>query len=133
MLKRALAVVIGLASAHLVVTGIEALSRKRYPVPATLDPQNVEAIKHFIATMPTGAFALVLVAYAFGSLSGGLVAGLVAGRRSMVPPLVVGGILTLAGMMNLMSLPHPLWFAISSSMTYLPLALVGGRLVWRAS
>jgi hypothetical protein len=63
-------------------------------------------------------------------MAGAFVAMFVSGRRSLVPPLIVGAFFTLGGIMNL-SLPHPSWFAFVDLPLYLVLALAAGRLLKR--
>jgi uncharacterized membrane protein YccC len=46
-----------------------------------------------------------------------------------VPALFVGGILTALGVMNIVSIPHPLWFAVASTLLYIPCSLLGSRLL----
>jgi hypothetical protein len=42
--------------------------------------------------------------------------------------LIVGALLTVGGVINLIMLPHPLWFSAASLLTYLPMAWAGGLL-----
>jgi hypothetical protein len=37
----------------------------------------------------------------------------------------VGALLTLAGFANLAAIPHPLWFGVLSTLTYVPCAVLG--------
>ncbi len=64
-------------------------------------------------------------------MAGAVVATLVSGRRSLVPPVVVGAFFTLGGIMNLASIPHPAWFPYADLPVYLVLALVAGLLLKR--
>lgn len=49
----------------------------------------------------------------------------------MLVASIVGAAFTLAGFANLASLPHPLWFAVLSTVTYVPAALAGVWVVGR--
>jgi hypothetical protein len=108
---------------------IEGLSSRMYPPPPALNLRDSVAIRAWIKSLPIGAFLLVLAAYACGSLAGGAIATLVSGRRKLRVGLTVGLILTVAGVLNLLDVPHPAWFALVSTATYLPFAFVGSRLL----
>jgi hypothetical protein len=127
--KKILAALLGTAAATAVIFAIESLSHRLYPPPAGLNVREPAALKAFIATLPIGAFLMVLLAYALGSLVGGMVATLIAGRGTSRPALFVGGLLMLFGVMDLVVIPHPLWFVIVSLLIYVPCAWLGSRLV----
>jgi len=107
-----------------------------YPLPEGVDfmsqePEDQERFKEWAATLPTGAFLLATVCHGLGCLAGAVVAMLVAGRRSLIPALVVGVFFTACGVMNLSAVPHPAWFAYVDLPVYLILALVAGVLLKR--
>jgi hypothetical protein len=43
-------------------------------------------------------------------------------------PLTVGGVQLFFGLVNLVMIPHPMWFAIASVIVFLPAAYFGGKL-----
>ncbi len=87
-----------------------------------------ESIRRLLAGAPAGAFLVVLLGWAIGSLAGGWVAGRI-GRRAPIPHgLILGGILTLAGIANNLMIPPPLWFWFASLPVCLPAAYLGARL-----
>lgn len=45
-------------------------------------------------------------------------------------PLVIGSIFTAFGFINLYTIPHPLWFFVASSLSYIPSALLGASLAY---
>jgi hypothetical protein len=55
----------------------------------------------------------------------------VSADRAIVLAAVVGGLLTLAGFANLAAIPHPLWFGVLSTLTYVPCALLGAAIAAR--
>ena len=79
--------------------------------------------------MPGKVFGLLLVNYAVASFIAGLTATLIARRNTMRPAIVVGIVLTLAGLYNVLFLPHPLWFALVNLLVYLPFTFIGYLLV----
>ena len=53
---------------------------------------------------------------------------LVLRRRSYTIAAIVGALFLVGGIINVLSIPHPLWFTAVDLLLYLPLALVGCRL-----
>jgi hypothetical protein len=68
---------------------------------------------------------MMLVAHLIGALLGGWVVGRFTG--SMATVLVVAGLMMIAGVANLFSIPHPAWFWIDA-FVYVPAAMLGFRL-----
>jgi len=110
---------------------MQSLGHFIYPPPADLDLKNPEAMKNLIASAPVGALLLVVLAYAVGSFGGGWLAARLAPKSHILHGMIVGGLLMAAGIMNLLMLPHPLWFWIVSVAVYLPAAYAGARLSQR--
>lgn len=126
-LRRLLAVVTGILVAFVVITIVEGTSGRIYPVPEGADISTPEGLKAVFATRPMGAFLMVLLAHLLGALSGGAVSRLIDKTNASVP-LIVGGILMFFGLINLLMLPHPLWFWVDLAI-YLPAAHYGAKLV----
>ena len=78
-----------------------------------------------MAQIPLGALLMVELSYAAGSLGGGVIVRLVSPGRATALAVVLGGLLTLAGFANLAAIPHPLWFGVLSTVTYVPCAVLG--------
>jgi hypothetical protein len=131
IVKRILAVVAGVFAGAGVIYAIESVSHRLYPPPPGTNLNDPAAIKAWIATLPGSAFFLVLLAYALGSLVGGTVATLLSGRTRLVPALIVGTLLLTLGLVNLATIPQPLWFSVASTALYIPCAWLGGVLVRR--
>ncbi len=90
-----------------------------------IDTHNPEAMAVAIKNLPTKVFVYLLMNYAVCSFGAGLAATLVGGRKLLRPALVVGVVLTLAGVFNSMHLPHPAWFAVLNFVVYLPFSYMG--------
>ena len=93
------------------------------------EPENVARLNEWFGTLPASAFFLAIACHGLGCMAGAFVAMFVSGRRSLVPPLVVGVFFTACGIMNLSSIPHPSWFPFADLPIYLVLALVAGLLL----
>ena len=131
MPKRVIGTILGFIAASFVIYLVELLCQRIYPAPPGLDLKDPQALKNFMASLPAGALAIVLLAYDLGSLTGGVISTLVSGRGTVWPALIVGGLLTAGNAFNLHALPHPTWFAVVSTFGFIPLAWVGSRLVYR--
>ena len=102
------AVLAGMVAAFLLVFVIELVSTMVYPMPADLDPQDREAMSTYVARLSPGAFAFVLAAWTAGAFAGVWIATRIA--RSWVAGVVVALLFLGACAMNLVALPHPIWF-----------------------
>lgn len=82
---------------------------------------------HALHAMPFSAalLTLLLVNYMVCSFLGGILSTLVAGRISAIPAIVIGIVLTLAGLYNVINLPQPLWFFVANLLVYLPFSYAG--------
>ena len=123
--RRIGAAVAGLFGGVVLIMAVQAVGTWLYPPPPGTDFTDPDAIAALMAQMPLGALLMVELSYVAGSLTGGAIARLVTSDRATVQAVVVGGLLTLAGFANLAAIPHPLWFAVLSTVTYVPCALLG--------
>jgi hypothetical protein len=87
-----------------------------------------ERLRALLATAPVGALLVVIAGWILGGVAGGWTAVRLSARRTATHGLVVGALLTLAGVANNLMLPPPLWFWIVSLAVLLPAAYFGARL-----
>lgn len=109
ILRQIGATVIGLILGGVTVATIEWLSSLMHPMPADLDLQDSEAMRQWVAALPTSAFLMVLVAWFAGCFTGAWLARLIAAGRSLLPPAIACLFFTLATIFNLVMLSHPWW------------------------
>jgi hypothetical protein len=128
MMKRTIAVIVGVLAGVVVIALIQSLSHLIYPLPAGVDVNDTEAMKQVISTLPVGAFLFVLLSYAVGSFSGGLVSALIFKPGKYLDSVLIGSILMIMGLFTLLNIPHPLWFWIASLFIYLPMSLLGAKI-----
>ena len=74
-------------------------------------------------------FVLLLSVYSTCSLVAGLASTLVHRDAKLILPLIVGVILTLAGLYNCLGMVHPGWFMFANLFIYIPFTLAGYFLV----
>jgi hypothetical protein len=114
MIKKIAAAVIGIVVAGGIVFAVESLGHTVYPLPADLDMNDPVEFGNYVESLPIGAFIFVAGAWVLGTLGGGLLACFIAGDKPRVYSSIVGGFVLVATIANLIMIPHPLWFSISS-------------------
>ncbi len=130
-LRSLAAVVGGFIVASLVMMIVEMINgRVLYPDlgQAAAGVTDREAIRALMAAAPVGALLVVIAGWALGGLAGGWTAARLAGRSAVAHGLVIGTMLTLAGVANNLMIPPPLWFWVAGLAVLIPSAWVGARL-----
>jgi hypothetical protein len=128
-LRSILAVVTGIVAGSVVIFLIQLFSP--YQPPEQLDLNDKSALAGWIRSLPMSALLIVLLSYFLGACTGGFFTNLIAGSTRFRPALVTGFGLFVAGIANLIAIPHPLWFAVVSSLLYFIGAWLGGRVADR--
>jgi hypothetical protein len=129
-LRSLAAVVIGFVAASIVMMTVETINgRVFYPglAKAAEGVTDREVVRALLAGAPIGAFLVVILGWVLGSFAGGWIAARVAGRSGVAHGLVLGVLLTLAGIANNLMIPPPLWFWFASLIVLLPSAYAGAR------
>lgn len=127
IVRSILAVIVGMLVAFVLIACVEMVGIRVYPLPTGVDPTNLNAMKAAMATRPPAALLFVLLAYTVGSVAGGWVAARFAPSAGMMHAMIVAALLFGAGLMNLMTIPHPTWFWATSSVIYFLGAWSGAR------
>lgn len=136
VVRSVLAVIAGFVAASLVMILIETINgRVLYPELGKVAEgmTDQEALRAVMASAPVGALMVVLVGWVLGSLLGGFLAAWIGRNAPVANALILGGLLTLAGVVNNLMLPPPAWFWIATLVVFLPAAYIGARLVPRKS
>ena len=133
MLRNILAGAVGVAIAVMIVFLADELSHTMYPLPDGLDPSDPEALGAYIATLPLGAFLMVMGGWALATFVGSVIAHKIAAKignaKVWIYPLVVGGFVFVAAAVTLVMIPHPHWFTAVS----LVAILASTWLAWRVA
>ena len=96
-----------------------------YPMSPGSDPLRAASLADYMMNLPTQAFVILIVNYIICSFLAGAIATIVARRISSTPAIVVGIVLTLAGLFNAIHMPQPLWVSIAGVLVYLPFTYLG--------
>ena len=108
--KRNFGVTIGIVTGIIVNMLVLQIGMMVYPTPTDLDPNDVEAMANFIATMPLGQLLFTYGAHVAQAGVGAIAGCLINRQTASRTGLLVGGITATFCMLNLMALPHPMWF-----------------------
>jgi hypothetical protein len=125
------AVVAGFVVASIVMMIVETINgRALYPElgKAAVGMKDPEQIRALMATAPVGALLAVIAGWILGGVAGGWVSARLAAQAKLAHGLVLGALLTLAGIANNLMVPPPLWFWIVSLVVLIPAAYIGARL-----
>lgn len=129
VVRNVVAVIAGFIAASAVMMVVESINgRVLYPElgKAAQGLTDREALRALMASAPVGAYLVVLVGWLLGSAVGGFLAAWIG--KGVRVALVLGGLLTLAGIANNLMIPPPAWFWIPTLVVFLPAAYLGARL-----
>lgn len=125
-----LALLAGLLVSGLVISFVQWIGHYVYPVVGLDGNTSRDELKRKIAKLPFGAFIFVELAYILGSLCGGAVISLSASPELISrAATLLAFALTVCGVLNLLAIPHPLWFSIISTASFFPSVFSGVFLI----
>jgi hypothetical protein len=125
------AVVGGFVVASIVMMIIESINgRVLYPElrKAAEGMTDRDKIRTLMASAPVGALLVVIVGWILGGIAGGWTTARLSARATLSHGLVLGALLTLAGVANNLMIPPPLWFWIASLVVLIPAVRFGASL-----
>jgi hypothetical protein len=128
MIRKIAAVAFGVLIAITLIIVVQMISHAVYAPPPGFDVNDPDAIARLVAEAPTGALLLVILSYVVGAFGGGMLAALVARETPLMYAAIVGAFVLLGTIMNLTSIPHPTWFAITSIAAIVATVLLTGRI-----
>ena len=98
-----------------VVALVEGIGHLIYPTLPPEDYKDKEKVKRFIKELPFGAFAFVLAAWGIGSTIGSLFLYYLIQELTLWFSVLIPGIMIFVfSVINMVMIPHPLWFKILS-------------------
>mgnify|MGYP006129116799 CR=1 FL=1 len=132
MIRNILAVFLGLALGMAWNMALIMLnSYVLFPMPEGMDMMNTEQMNAYVATLPTVALLVVLLAHLGQAYVGGWVAAYASASRPILLAMIVGVASLAGGVINMMSIQGPTWMYVELPL-YLVLAWYAGRLAVQA-
>ena len=126
LVKMILAVLIGVIAGGAIVFATEAIGHSLFPPPPDINLADPEDVKRLMASLPAGAFIMVLLGWFLGSFAGALVAFSIA--RKPGAAWAVAAIFILFTAMNFLMIPHPAWMIAAGLLIPLASAWLALRL-----
>ncbi len=110
MIRKIIALIVGLLAAMALVMAIEGIGVELYPLPDGIDTKDIDQMRKHVESLPPQALLIVLSAWIVATTGGGLLACII----SKVKPLLFAsliGLATMSGSIYIMfQIPHPPWF-----------------------
>lgn len=127
IVRNILAVVVGLVVGNIINMQLVNLGISVFPLEG-VDPNNIEGT--LADAMPNARFehfVFPFLAHALGTLSGALVAALIAATHKMKFAYSIGFLFLVGGVVINFMIPGPIWFtAVDIALAYIPMAWIGG-------
>ncbi|GFZ76367.1 hypothetical protein GCM10011531_01870 [Aquaticitalea lipolytica] len=132
IVKNILAVIAGLIIGSVVNMGLIMISGSVIPPPEGGDVTTMEGLKETMHLFEPKHFIFPFLAHALGTLVGAFVAATIAANNKMKFAIAIGCFFLIGGIINVVMLPSPTWFAILDIVgAYIPMAMIGGKLAIR--
>ena len=121
MLRAIAGILVGIVIAVATVFAVEQIVHLFAPAPADFDMRDPEQVRARVSSLPMAAFLLVLLGWVLGTALGSWVAVRISRTGALWPGLVVGAAIVAATLYNVMTIPHPIWFA-ACALVAIPMA-----------
>lgn len=118
MLRRILAVVVGLIVGSLCITLVENIGHYLYPPPAKAGAGDMEALKVYVSEAPFMALFFIILAYALAAFLSGFTATKISNNRKNTAAILCGIIFLLMTIYMMVTLPTPIWFWIAGILVW---------------
>ena len=127
-----LAVIAGVVVMWLTIFALEFVGHALFPPPPGLDPRSQADLAAIMAQAPTGAMAMLVVAWIAGAFTGGLTAAKLSHRYKRGAAIAVA-LVVMAGVCGMIYLVpnHPIWVSALGLILPIPAALLAAGLVTR--
>ena len=125
-----LAVIVALIVAIAIMMVVEMGNSLIIMLPSDAVMKDPAALREFMANGPVKAYIVVLIGYILAAFAAGFIVTKMSRRESpgLTLPIIVGVLLTIGCIGNLLMLPgQPMWFAILSLISFIPVTLIGHR------
>ncbi len=131
MVRNVLGLLTGLVVGFIVTAGIQSLNYRLAPLPPGIDLNNHEAMKEYIKELPNVSFIVVIISHILGTGAASFMACKIADNKFSMIALVLGAFFLIMGIINLLTISHPVWFSALDCLVYIPAAFLGKKLAGR--
>ena len=109
--------------------GIILLGSNLIPAPQGVDVADMESIKANFHLFEPKHFIIPFFAHAFGTLVAAYLVSRLVATKSIKWSMAMGILFLIAGIVNVMMLPTPLWFSmVDIVLAYIPMAYLGWKI-----
>ena len=126
------AVIAGLIVALILIIVVEGISAVFHPFPPGVDPNNYELCKAHVAQYPHWLLGVVVVLWGMIALVCSWLATRLGTGRHSAHGRVVGFLLFLPMIVNVATLPYPIWFGLFNLIA-IPMATILGTMLGRGT
>lgn len=112
MVRTIVGILVGIVIAVATVFAIEQIVHLFAPAPPDFDMRDPEQVRARVASLPVTAFVLVLLGWVLGTALGSWAAVRISRAGASWPGLAVGAAIFAATLYNVVTIPHPIWFAV---------------------
>ncbi|HEY2981376.1 MAG TPA: hypothetical protein VGJ22_09370 [Anaerolineales bacterium] len=126
-LRSIFAVVAGLILAVITLSLFEFGSSLLFPLPPGVDPSDPADLRAIISQIPVTAYIIILIGWAVAAFVGAWLAGRLAGRAPLLHGITEAVLLLIAGITNLLALPHPIWVWVLGIAAFIGFGYAGAR------
>lgn len=128
VIRNILAIILGWLLGSVVNMSLIKIGHYLFPIEG-IDPGNMEELARVMPDLEFRYFVFPFLAHALGTLTGAVIAGVVAFRHKMKFALGVGALFLIGGILACFMIPAPVWFILTDLLiAYIPMALIGGRI-----
>lgn len=128
MINKVLSFCTAFLAATFIIMLMEAFSVYLFPLYPDTNLNDIVKVEQYTQKTGTKAMLIVLLAYALGSFTGGLILRILSNVFNKFMAIRLGLVLMFLGLFNLLSYSHPVWFWILSLSCYVPFTLLGYNL-----
>jgi hypothetical protein len=114
MIRSILAGIVGIVVAFGIVVANETLGHMMFPPQEGIDFTDPEVVRPYLASLPAWKLLQVMAGWVIGVFAGILVAAWIGRTRVLAYTVIIGGLMLAATISNLIIIPHPMWFNVTS-------------------
>jgi hypothetical protein len=128
LVRNILALLAGAVVAIVLIGLLQAVAHGVYPPPPGLDYKDPAVLRKIMMEAPVGALLMVLLSYFIGTFVGASIAARLSADVPERQAYLIGGMMLVSGVMNLMAIPHPVWFWAGSIVAFISAAFLGAKI-----